>query len=88
MNASLLADGADLERRFGGLRRLYGDAGYQRLRSLRVAVQEYRAHDSADHKDKPEHLRSWTIIISAVHEHERAERYRESGIQQSDFVHI
>lgn len=29
---------ADLERRFGGLRRLYGDAGYQRLRSLRVAV--------------------------------------------------
>jgi len=29
---------ADLERRFGGLRRLYGDAGYQRLRALRVAV--------------------------------------------------
>jgi tRNA A37 threonylcarbamoyladenosine dehydratase len=29
---------ADLERRFGGLRRLYGDAGYQRLRGLRVAV--------------------------------------------------
>lgn len=29
---------ADLERRFGGLRRLYGDAGYQRLRSARVAV--------------------------------------------------
>jgi tRNA A37 threonylcarbamoyladenosine dehydratase len=28
----------DLERRFGGLRRLYGDAGYQRLRALRVAV--------------------------------------------------
>ncbi len=28
----------DLERRFGGLRRLYGDAGYARLRSLRVAV--------------------------------------------------
>ena len=28
----------DLERRFGGLRRLYGDAAYRRLRSLRVAV--------------------------------------------------
>jgi tRNA A37 threonylcarbamoyladenosine dehydratase len=28
----------DLERRFGGLRRLYGDAGYERLRALRVAV--------------------------------------------------
>jgi tRNA A37 threonylcarbamoyladenosine dehydratase len=33
-----LDDGADLERRFGGLRRLYGDAGYARLRSLRIAV--------------------------------------------------
>jgi len=30
--------GADLERRFGGLRRLYGDAGYQRLRAARIAV--------------------------------------------------
>lgn len=29
---------ADLERRFGGLRRLYGDAAYGRIRSLRVAV--------------------------------------------------
>ena len=29
---------ADLERRFGGLRRLYGDDGYARLRALRVAV--------------------------------------------------
>ncbi len=29
---------ADLERRFGALRRLYGDAGYARLRALRVAV--------------------------------------------------
>jgi len=29
---------ADLERRFGGLRRLYGDAGYARIRALRVAV--------------------------------------------------
>lgn len=28
----------DLERRFGGLRRLYGEAGYQRLRALRIAV--------------------------------------------------
>ena len=31
-------DAPDLERRFGALRRLYGDAGYQRLRALRVAV--------------------------------------------------
>ncbi len=29
---------ADLERRFGGLRRLYGDVGYQRLRQASVAV--------------------------------------------------
>ena len=29
---------ADLERRFGALRRLYGDAGYAHLRTLRVAV--------------------------------------------------
>ncbi len=29
---------ADLERRFGGMRRLYGSAGYARLRALRVAV--------------------------------------------------
>ncbi|CAD5372478.1 tRNA threonylcarbamoyladenosine dehydratase [Rubrivivax sp. A210] len=28
----------DAERRFGGLRRLYGDAGYARLRGARVAV--------------------------------------------------
>jgi tRNA A37 threonylcarbamoyladenosine dehydratase len=28
----------DLERRFGGLQRLYGETGYRRLRSLRVAV--------------------------------------------------
>ena len=31
-------DVADLERRFGGLRRLYGDAGYERIRTARVAV--------------------------------------------------
>lgn len=31
-------DDADLERRFGGLKRLYGETGYQRLRSMRVAV--------------------------------------------------
>ncbi len=31
-------DGADLERRFGGLRRLYGDAGYARLRAASAAV--------------------------------------------------
>ncbi len=29
---------ADLERRFGALRRLYGDAGYERVRAARVAV--------------------------------------------------
>ncbi len=29
---------ADIERRFGGLRRLYGDERYARLRALRVAV--------------------------------------------------
>lgn len=29
---------ADLERRFGGLRRLYGDAAYARLRAARIAV--------------------------------------------------
>lgn len=29
---------ADLERRFGGLRRLYGDASYERIRAARVAV--------------------------------------------------
>ena len=29
---------ADLERRFGGLRRLYGDAGYARIRATHVAV--------------------------------------------------
>lgn len=29
---------ADLERRFGGLRRLYGDAGYTRIRAARIAV--------------------------------------------------
>ena len=29
---------ADLERRFGGLRRLYGDAAYARIRAARVAI--------------------------------------------------
>jgi tRNA A37 threonylcarbamoyladenosine dehydratase len=32
------APDADLERRFGGLRRLYGDAGYARIRAARIAV--------------------------------------------------
>ena len=32
------ADGADFERRFGGLRRLYGDAAYRRIRAAHVAV--------------------------------------------------
>ena len=36
--AVLTAPEADLDRRFGGLRRLYGDAGYARLRAGRVAV--------------------------------------------------
>ena len=37
--ASLEAFGeADLERRFGGLRRLYGDIGYARIRAAHVAV--------------------------------------------------
>ncbi len=31
-------DAPDLERRFGGLRRLHGDAGYALLRSARIAV--------------------------------------------------
>lgn len=43
MNAETLLpsvdqDSADLERRFGGLRRLYGAAGYQALRRASVAV--------------------------------------------------
>ena len=42
MNADRLPPGIeadpDLERRFGGLRRLYGDAGYANVRSARVAV--------------------------------------------------
>jgi tRNA A37 threonylcarbamoyladenosine dehydratase len=36
--ATIAADAADLERRFGGLARLYGSVGYQRLRAARVAV--------------------------------------------------
>ena len=40
MNTAAAADlhSADLERRFGGLRRLYGDAGYARLRAAHVGV--------------------------------------------------
>lgn len=38
MNASLDLLAPDLERRFGGLRRLHGDAGYQALRAARVGV--------------------------------------------------
>jgi tRNA A37 threonylcarbamoyladenosine dehydratase len=37
-DAPALLHDADLERRFGGLRRLYGDAHYERIRALRVAV--------------------------------------------------
>lgn len=37
-DAPALLQDADLERRFGGLRRLYGDAHYERIRALRVAV--------------------------------------------------
>jgi tRNA A37 threonylcarbamoyladenosine dehydratase len=36
--ATAAAGDADLERRFGGLRRLYGDAAYARIRAARVAV--------------------------------------------------
>lgn len=38
MNAPLDLLAPDLERRFGGLRRLHGDAGYEALRSARVGV--------------------------------------------------
>ena len=38
LTAEVAGASADLERRFGGLRRLYGDQGYQRLRHARVAV--------------------------------------------------
>ncbi|TDP64005.1 tRNA threonylcarbamoyladenosine dehydratase [Roseateles toxinivorans] len=38
MNSPLPEFEADTERRFGGLRRLYGDAHYQRLRGARFAV--------------------------------------------------
>jgi tRNA A37 threonylcarbamoyladenosine dehydratase len=34
----LCVDDADLERRFAGLRRLYGDAAYRRIRSARIAI--------------------------------------------------
>ncbi|MDO9314844.1 MAG: tRNA threonylcarbamoyladenosine dehydratase [Burkholderiaceae bacterium] len=33
-----MTDDADLERRFGGLRRLHGDAAYERLRGARIAI--------------------------------------------------
>src|SRR5689334_13527786 len=36
--ASSVADDAELERRFGGLRRLYGDIAYARIRSAHVVV--------------------------------------------------
>ena len=38
MAMGALSGEADLERRFGGLRRLFGDAGYQRVRHASVAV--------------------------------------------------
>jgi len=38
MNAALDLLAPDLERRFGGLRRLYGEAGYQAVRAARVGV--------------------------------------------------
>lgn len=37
-DAAVWLEEADLERRFGGLRRLYGDSHYARIRALRVAV--------------------------------------------------
>ena len=36
--APVASDDADLERRFGGLRRLYGDGAYARIRSAHIAV--------------------------------------------------
>ncbi|HEX4232769.1 MAG TPA: ThiF family adenylyltransferase [Caldimonas sp.] len=36
--ADAVTDDADLERRFGGLRRLYGDVAYRRIRAAHVAV--------------------------------------------------
>jgi len=38
VSPAIAADQAELERRFGGLRRLYGAVGYERLRRARVAV--------------------------------------------------
>lgn len=38
MNEVVAVDAPDLERRFGGLRRLHGDAGYTRIRAARIAV--------------------------------------------------
>jgi tRNA A37 threonylcarbamoyladenosine dehydratase len=38
MNVAEAVHAVDAERRFGGLRRLYGDAGYDRIRAARVAV--------------------------------------------------
>ena len=38
MNPPDTAGEIDFERRFGGLRRLYGDAAYRRIRSARIAV--------------------------------------------------
>ena len=38
MTAAPAALDADLERRFGGLRRLYGDDAYLRIRAARIAV--------------------------------------------------
>jgi tRNA A37 threonylcarbamoyladenosine dehydratase len=38
MAAVLISDAPDLERRFGGLQRLYGEEGYALLRASRVAV--------------------------------------------------
>ena len=34
----MIEAGPDTERRFGALRRLYGDAGYERIRTARIAV--------------------------------------------------
>lgn len=38
MNAALDSVAPDLERRFGGLRRLYGETGYSALRAARIGV--------------------------------------------------
>ena len=57
---------ADLERRFGGLRRLYGDAGYARLRGLVLDESDGSARRS---------LPGW-VLDKAVRKLRRLARWR------------